>query len=128
MLGLEKKARGVVLLDLSEISPRPEVDHFVIMSSVSEPHQRALADHILEGLEERGVKRWHLEGYPSSTWILIDYHDVVVHIFRPESRAFYSLETLWGDARSEQLADEAEDGEARAHAPPPRGGRRERGA
>ena len=105
-LGLARKAHDVVLLDLRGVTPRPEVDFFVIMSSFSEPHQRALADHILETLDKRGIRSLHLEGYPASGWILIDLVDVVVHIFRPDSRDFYALETLWGDAASERIEDD----------------------
>ena len=100
----EKKGQEVVLLDLRGISA--EADFFVVLSALSEPHQRALADFLLEKAALAGRRHWHLEGYPSSGWILLDYVDVVVHIFRPEWRDFYALESLWGDAPCERLGSD----------------------
>jgi len=58
---------------------------------------------VVEEMSKRGLRPWHVEGYTSRKWILIDYVDVVIHVFNSETRRFYSLETLWGDAPSEQI-------------------------
>ena len=72
-------------------------DYFVIASGTSQRHVKSLADRVLEGMEQ--VKKLsHVEGYENGSWILLDYGDVVVHIFRRAERAFYGLERLWGDA------------------------------
>ncbi|MBM3325324.1 MAG: ribosome silencing factor [Calditrichaeota bacterium] len=81
-------------------------DFFVICSGHVEPHVRAIADHILETMAQRGIRSYHREGYHGSRWILLDYLDVVVHIFQPAWRDYYRLEDLWGDARIRVL-DEA---------------------
>jgi ribosome-associated protein len=64
---------------------------------------KAIADGIVEEMGKRGVRAWHVEGYSAKKWILIDYVNVVVHVFNGETRRFYSLETLWGDAPSERV-------------------------
>jgi len=72
-------------------------DYFVIASGTSQRHVKSLADRVLEGMEQ--VKKLsHVEGYENGSWVLLDYGDVVVHIFRRAERAFYGLERLWGDA------------------------------
>ena len=81
-------------------------DYFVIATAGSEPQARAIAREIEDKLREtRGEKPWHVEGLRASTWVLMDYVDVVVHIFQPEAREFYLLERLWGDARREVAVD-----------------------
>jgi ribosome-associated protein len=101
---LEKKAFDVRILDLRKLSS--VCDFFVICSASVEVHARAIADCITENLKKQGVRFWHNEGYQASRWILLDYVDVVVHIFLPEVREFYSLEKLWGDAKIEELSEE----------------------
>ena len=71
-----------------------------------EVHAKAIADWILESLEKKGFKVWHNEGYQVCHWILLDYVDVVVHIFLGEVREFYGLERLWGDAPTKEVCDE----------------------
>ena len=66
----------------------------------SEPQLKAVVEGITETLEKTGVRPWHVEGTQTSRWVLIDYVDVVVHVFRSEVRHFYGLERLWGDAPS----------------------------
>lgn len=76
-------------------------DYFVIASGASQRHVKALADRVLEGVRgdgRDGRKPSHVEGYEAGLWILLDYGDVVVHVFRETERAFYGLERLWGDA------------------------------
>jgi len=101
---LEKKAFDVKILDLRKLSS--VCDFFVICSASVELHAKAIADGIIENLQKQGINFWHNEGYQNSRWILLDYVDVVVHIFLPEVREFYALEKLWGDAKIEELSEE----------------------
>lgn len=100
-LALDKKATNVKILDLRKLSPI--CDFFVICSASVEVHAKAIADWIIENLEKKGIRAWHHEGYQACRWILLDYVDVVVHIFLTEVREFYELEKLWGDAKTEEL-------------------------
>ena len=102
-LALDKKATDVKILDLRKLSPI--CDFFVICSASVEVHAKAIADSIIENLEKKGIRAWHHEGYQASRWILLDYVDVVVHIFLNEVRDFYELEKLWGDAKTEELSE-----------------------
>ena len=102
-LALDKKATDVKILDLRKLSPI--CDFFVICSASVEIHAKAIADSIIENLEKKGIRAWHHEGYQASRWILLDYVDVVVHIFLNEVRDFYELEKLWGDAETEELSE-----------------------
>jgi len=85
------------VLDLRGISTF--TDFFVICSGTSEPHLKAIAGEIEARLrEEDGIRAASVDGFPSSQWIVLDYLQVIVHVFHQEKRAFYSLEDLWGDA------------------------------
>lgn len=101
---LEKKAFDVKILDLRKLSS--VCDFFVICSANVEVHAKAIADWIMESLQKRGINFWHNEGYQACRWILLDYVDVVIHIFLPQVREFYSLEKLWGDAKIKELSEE----------------------
>ena len=103
-LALEKKAFDVKILDLRKLSQ--VCDFFVICSASVEIHARAVADWVIENLEKRGISYWHNEGYQACRWILLDYVDVVIHIFLPGIREFYGLEKLWGDAEIEEVSEE----------------------
>jgi ribosome-associated protein len=100
-LALDKKAKDVVIIDLRKLNA--PTDYFVICSGVVDRQIKAIADNIIEGTAEKGYKPWHVEGYGALRWVLIDYVDVVVHVFNEETRGFYSLETLWGDAPLEKI-------------------------
>jgi ribosome-associated protein len=91
-----KKALEPVILDLREITLIS--DYFVICAGTSSTHIRGLADFVAEEFEKEGLRCSRIEGYRSADWVLLDYGDVVVHIFSEELRDFYSLERLWGDA------------------------------
>jgi ribosome-associated protein len=67
---------------------------------------KAIADAVRDGLDEAGVSIYQYEGYRSSRWVVLDYVDVVVHVFHREERSFYSLERLWGDAKRTEISDE----------------------
>lgn len=92
----DKKAQDIVILDMRRVSNF--TDYFLICSGGSQRKVRGIAEGILETLKKKGIKVWHLEGYEQSMWILLDYGDVVVHIFYQKIREFYCLERLWGDA------------------------------
>jgi ribosome-associated protein len=92
----DKRACDVVVLDVSAVTLVS--DYFVICSGTSRVQIKAIADGVREKLSERGVKLHHQEGYDTATWILLDYGDVVVHVFNEHEREFYDLERLWGDA------------------------------
>ena len=104
-LALTKKADQVTLLDLRKLTDM--TDFFIICSADSDVQVKAIADAVTEGTEKLGVGAWHREGLSQRQWVLLDYVDVVVHIFRKEVRKFYGLEKLWGDAKMETFEDEA---------------------
>ncbi len=86
-----------MVLDLQGISSF--TDYFVICSGTSEPHLKAIAGEIEDRLkDEHGIRAVSVDGFPASQWIVLDYLQVIVHVFRQEKREFYSLEDLWGDA------------------------------
>ena len=92
-----KKAKDIELLDIKNVSLLS--DYFVICSGSSATQVKALADEVEEKMLELGYEPSHKEGYSSASWILLDYSDVVVHIFHYEARSFYNLERLWSDAQ-----------------------------
>ena len=85
-LGLDKKGKQVVVADLRELGC--VTDFFVIMSGDSDPQIKAISDHITRQLRDDQIRVYHKEGYRSLRWILLDYVDVVVHIFRSETREY----------------------------------------
>ncbi len=91
-----KKGYDVKILDLRDIVSF--TDFFIICSADSDTQVKAIADEIDKSLRDEGLKCWHKEGYRALSWVLLDYVDVVVHIFKKEMREFYNLEKLWGDA------------------------------
>ena len=97
----DKKADDVVLLDLRQAAGF--ADYFLICSGGNPRQIRAIADAIMEALVSDGARPAHVEGYQRSEWILLDYFDFVVHIFSPETRLFYSLERLWGNAERVEI-------------------------
>ncbi|KAF1084460.1 Ribosomal silencing factor RsfS [Sporotomaculum syntrophicum] len=92
-----KKAFDITVLNISEVSV--VADYFIICSSRSTVHARAIADAIEEKLQEYGSSQPRREGFKTAQWLLLDYGSVVVHIFQEEQRHFYNLEHLWGDAQ-----------------------------
>ena len=92
------KAKNIVSLDLNAVTSRI-CDHFVICHAQSSTQVEAIANSIEEFVRKNlGLKPWHKEGFENSEWILLDYVDVVAHIFQEEKRGFYKLEDLWADA------------------------------
>ncbi len=96
-----KKAEDLVALDLASV--QGVADYFLICSGQSEPQVKAIADAVEERLREAGARVWHIEGREGRRWVLLDYVDVVVHVFHVQTREYYLLERLWGDARSVDL-------------------------
>lgn len=92
----KKKAVDIKILNVKDISPI--ADYFVICSGNSSIHVRAIADEIEDKMAEKGINPDHKEGYQGAGWILLDYGDVIVHIFSAEYREFYGIERLWADA------------------------------
>ena len=92
----DKKAHDIVVLDLRKTAGF--TDFFVICSGGNTRQIHAIADGIVEALGQDGIKPAHVEGYDRSEWLLIDYFDFIVHVFAPETRLFYGLERLWGNA------------------------------
>lgn len=103
---LSKKAHNVVILNVKKLTSA--TDHFVICSGDSDTHVKAIADAVQYGLEPLGVRVWHREGYRALTWVVLDYVDVVVHVFHKETRSFYNLERLWSDAKKIEVKDKPE--------------------
>ncbi len=94
----EKKGTDIVILDLDAI-PNSICSKFVICTGTSSTQVEALADSITEEVQKAlSIKPWHVEGYENKQWILIDYIDIVVHVFQPEIREYYGIEELWADA------------------------------
>lgn len=100
-----KKGYDVRILDLRNIVSF--TDYFVICSADSDTQVKAIADEIDKSLRDDGIKCWHKEGYMALSWVLLDYVDVVVHVFKKEAREFYNIEKLWGDAPSIDVDDPA---------------------
>ena len=97
-LAEDKKAADIVLLDLTGLTTM--ADHFVIASGGSERQIDAIADGIVEGLRDSGIRPIGREGTPDSHWILLDYGSVIVHVFTPPERDFYQLEKHWSEAKT----------------------------
>jgi len=96
-LASDKKGENIVLMDMRNISPI--TDFFIIASGGSDRQLKAIIEHIGEETKRTyNMPVWHVEGDPEGGWVLMDYGDVVVHVFLPEKRSYYDLEGLWRDA------------------------------
>lgn len=93
----DKMARDIKVLDISEISPI--ADYFLIASGGNPNQIKAMADAVEENLYKAGFRLNHSEGMQTGSWILLDFGDIIVHLFNEEDREFYSLERIWGDAK-----------------------------
>ncbi len=105
-LVLSKKAEDVLLLDLRKITNM--ADFFIICTGRSDVQVKAIADSVIEGARQEKIKIYHAEGLEARTWVLLDFVDVVVHVFQPKVRDYYQLERLWGDAEVEEFDYEKE--------------------
>jgi ribosome-associated protein len=100
----EKKGEEIVLLDLRKLGAVS--DYFLIATGRSEVQVKAIGQYVIEELKKEGFTPWHVEGIENRRWVLIDLVDVVVHIFHPETRSYYLLERLWGDAHRVEIPEE----------------------
>ena len=91
----DKKAENIQIIDISEISS--VADYFVITNGTNRSQVQALADNVEEKLGKKGIYPKQIEGYSNANWILLDYADIVIHVFDRESRGFYDLERIWRD-------------------------------
>ena len=102
----DKKAKKIVSLDLSGI-PNSVCKYFVICHAQSKQQVSAIFDNVEEEVQKNcGIKPFHCEGFENSEWILVDYFDIVVHIFLEDIRAFYHIEDLWADAVIKEYASD----------------------
>lgn len=97
----DKKAKDTVILKLNNLTLI--ADYFVITSGDSEPQLKAISNFIMRKLKENQIRLLHYEGKPETGWILLDYSDVIVHIFSEEKRNFYDLEYIWQEAKKIRL-------------------------
>ena len=97
----DKKANNIVILKLSKLTLI--ADYFVITSGDSEPQLKAISNFVMRKLKENNIRLLHYEGKPETGWILLDYSDVIVHIFSKEKREFYDLEYIWQEANKVRL-------------------------
>jgi len=96
-----KKAENITILDMKKVAGF--TDYFVICHGTSDVQVKAIADAIEEELLKHSIKYWHREGYENRQWILLDYIDVICHIFNQSQRNYYNLEKLWADADVEKI-------------------------
>jgi ribosome-associated protein len=101
---LDKKAGDVVVLDLR--GTPAFTDFFILCSGQSQRQVKAIADGVEDALRTAKVRPSHVEGYERAEWVLMDYFTFIVHVFTPQTRTFYSLERLWGDAERIEVSDE----------------------
>ncbi len=100
---LAKKASGIVVMDLKKLTTM--TDFFVICSASSDIQVKSIADHIREETAKLREKAWHNEGYSNLSWVLLDFVNVVAHVFLDDTRRFYNLEGLWADAVTSEVKD-----------------------
>jgi len=105
---LDKKAMEVVVLDLRHTPAF--TDFFLLCSGQNQRQVHAIADAVEEALRAAKVRPNHVEGYDRGDWVLMDFFSFIVHIFTPQTREFYSLERLWGDAERIEVSDEPPKG------------------
>ena len=99
----EKKGLDIKVIEISDVSVI--ADYMVIATGNSSTHVKALADEVEEQLDDMGISVSHIEGYRSNSWILLDYIDIIVHVFSNEAREYYDLERLWEDGTDVDISD-----------------------
>ena len=100
----DKKGHNIVMLDVKKLSSL--TDYFIICTSDSEPQTKAIASYIRKELSKKKIKPYQIEGLDYLEWVLIDYFDIVIHIFKKETREFYNIEKLWGDAKTIKIKND----------------------
>jgi ribosome-associated protein len=91
-----KKGFDINILDLRKLSSI--ADSFVVCSADADRQVKAIADEVEDQLSKNGIRCFHKEGYETLNWVILDYFDVIVHVFKADARSYYNLEKLWGDA------------------------------
>lgn len=99
----EKKAEDIKVINIEEISVL--ADFFIIASGTNRNQVQAMADNVEEILGKEGVNPKQIEGYQTANWVLLDYGDVIVHVFDEENRLFYDLERIWRDGKSVEVEE-----------------------
>lgn len=97
----DRKGVDIALLEIAEVTTL--ADHFLICTGTSSTHVKSLCDSVEEALDNAGEPALRREGHRGGTWVLLDYGCLVVHVFTEETRQFYDLERLWGDAKKVDL-------------------------
>lgn len=93
----DKKAEDISVIDISSVSTM--ADYFIIANGTNSNQVQAMVDNVMEELAKEKIKPRQVEGYRNANWILLDYHDVIVHVFDKENRLFYDLERIWKDGK-----------------------------
>ena len=99
---LDNKAQDIVIMDMRAVSNI--TDYFVLCGAASSRRVKTIAEGIEEGLSKEGIRCWHSEGKTEALWVLLDYGDVIAHVFQETTRRFYDLERLWHDAPKERFS------------------------
>ena len=100
---LEKKALDVTIIDVRKITTL--TDFFVLCTSESQPQTRAITDHIHQEMKKEAMKAWHIEGYQKLNWVLVDFVNIVAHVFSKDAREYYEFERLWADGKITRIKD-----------------------
>ncbi|MBD5542999.1 MAG: ribosome silencing factor [Lachnospiraceae bacterium] len=99
----DKKAEDIKVIDISEISVL--ADYFIIASGSNKSQIQAMIDHVDEKLGRLGYEKKQIEGYDTANWILMDFKDIIIHVFDKENRLFYDLERIWRDGKQIPLKE-----------------------
>ena len=99
----DKKAKDIKVIDISNVSVM--ADYFIIASGTNRNQVQAMADCVEEKLHEQGIHPRQVEGYQAANWILMDFNDIIVHVFNEEDRLFYNLEKIWMDGKVIAIGD-----------------------
>ena len=97
----DKKAKDIKILDISSVSII--ADYFIIATGANEPQIKAMVDNVDEVFSKRGIAPKSTEGYKNANWVLLDYGDIIIHVFDEENRLFYDLERIWRDGKEIHL-------------------------
>tara|TARA_B100000902_G_scaffold284885_1_gene270883 strand:+ start:602 stop:958 length:357 start_codon:yes stop_codon:yes gene_type:complete len=103
---LDKKAMEINVIDVKKLTSL--TDTFIVCSSESEPQSKAIMSHLTDTLSADKIKPLHIEGHENLKWVLIDYSDIVINIFNKETRQYYNIERLWGDAKIKKIKESYE--------------------
>lgn len=100
----EKKAKDIVIMELAGLTDI--ADYFVIASGTSERHVKTVSEGVEKGMKDAGIRPFSVEGYKESRWVVMDYHNVVIHIFIEPLRELYDIENLWVEAKRHRMERE----------------------